>query len=147
MLIESPVLGSVEVSEEKIIEFPQGLPGFEQCTRFVMVHDESGETGLHLLQSLDDPTLVLSVLGPERLGISYEFELLPEEVELLQLGKPEDATVAVIVRREENETVSPADTGMRANFMGPLVINGETRKGLQKIINRLGCEVILRERR
>jgi flagellar assembly factor FliW len=33
---------------------------------------------------------------------------------------------------------------MRANFMAPLVINVEARRGLQKIINRLGCDVTLR---
>lgn len=146
MRIESPVLGQVEVSDDKIIDFPLGLPGFEHCKRFALVHDESGEGGLHLLQSLDEPALVLSVAGPELLGISYEFELQPEEVSLLGLERAEDVAVAVILRREDGGTASPADTGMRANFMGPLVINPESRKGMQKIINRLGCEVILRER-
>lgn len=145
MHIESPVLGQIEVSDEKIIDFPRGLPGFEQCTRFALVHDESGESALHLLQSLDEPALVLSVAGPELLGISYEFELQPEEVSLLGLERAEDVAVAVILRRDDGEAASPADTGMRANFMGPLVINTESRKGLQKVINRLGCEVILRE--
>jgi flagellar assembly factor FliW len=146
MRIESPFLGQVEVSDDKIIDFPRGLPGFEHCKRFALVHDEGGESGLHLLQSLDEPALVLSVAGPELLGISYEFELQPEELSLLGLERAEDVAVAVILRREDGEPASPADTGMRANFMGPLVINSASRKGMQKIINRLGCEVILRER-
>lgn len=146
MRIESPVLGQIEVSEDKIIDFPQGLPGFEQCTRFTLVHDEGGDRSLHLLQSLDEPDLVLSVTGPELLGISYEFNLQPEEVNLLGLKQAEDVAVAVILRREDGEPASPADTGMRANFMGPLVINTETRKGMQKVINRIDCEVTLRER-
>ena len=56
--------------------------------------------------------------------------------------RPSSAAVAVIVRKDEGE--SPAGTGLRANFMAPLVINTGERVGLQKLIDRLGCEITLR---
>ena len=55
-----------------------------------------------------------------------------------------DAVVAVIVRKEEGDAANPASTGLRANFVAPLVINVGERVGLQKVINRLGCEITLR---
>lgn len=144
MDIESPVLGKVEIDDDKLIEFPAGLPGFEDCKRFALVHDETTEAGLFMLQSTDEPGLVFAVTGPENLGVNYEFSLTDEEVASLMLEKPEDAAVAVILRKEEGESTSPASTGMRANFMAPLVINVTARRGLQKIINKLGCDVTLR---
>ncbi len=145
MRIYSPVLGQIDVSDDKVIEFPQGLPGFEQCKRFALLHDESGEGGLHLLQGLDEPALLLSVTGPEQLGVSYEFELSADEEAAIELTRPEDVAVAIILRRDDGDEDSPASIGMRANFMAPLVINTMNRKGVQKIINRLGCAIALRE--
>lgn len=145
MKIESPVFGSAEVSDDKVIEFPAGLPGFEHCKRFVLVHEEGGDASVFLLQSVDDAEVAFSVTGPERLGVNYEFALTDEEVATLKLARPEEALVAVIVRKD-GELGSPDGAGLRANFMAPLVINVEARRGLQKVINRLGCDIVLRER-
>lgn len=144
MRIDSPVLGAIEVAEDKIIEFPQGLAGFEGNTRYALLHDEDGGAGLFMLQSVDDPELMFSVTGPESLGIHYEFELDDGETAALGLGRPEQANVLVILRKAEDEADTPAGAGLRANFMAPLVINAETRRGLQKVIPRLGCEITLR---
>lgn len=141
MKIETPMLGAIEVSDDKVIEFPAGLPGFEHCHRFVLVHEEGSEVTVFQLQSADEPDVVFSLTGPERFGITYEFALSDEEVAALQLDRPEDALVAIIVRKDGDD---PATAGLRANFMAPLVINVGARRGLQKIINKLGCDIVLR---
>ncbi len=145
MKIESPVFGSMEVSDDKVIEFPGGLPGFESCRRFVLVHEENSAAGVFRLQSADDTAIAFSIAGPEQLGITYEFPLTDEEVATLKLTRPEDALVAVIVRKDDaDDNGSPASAGLRANFMAPLVFNVSARRGLQKVIDKLGCEIILR---
>ncbi|MDR2260176.1 MAG: flagellar assembly protein FliW [Azoarcus sp.] len=143
MKIESPVLGAVEISDDKVIEFPQGLPGFEQLRRFVFIHEEGGESGVFLLQSVDDANIAFSVTGPERLGITYELPLSDAEVAALELSRPEDAVVAIIVRKDDKV---PANAGLRANFMAPLLINIGARRGLQKIIDKVSYDIILRVR-
>ncbi|MDR0716753.1 MAG: flagellar assembly protein FliW [Azoarcus sp.] len=147
MKIESPVLGAVEISDDKVIEFPQGLPGFEQLRRFVFIHEEGGESGVFLLQSVDDANIAFSVTGPERLGITYELPLSDAEVAVLELSRPEDAVAAVIVRKDDDKDDKvPANAGLRANFMAPLLINIGARRGLQKIIDKAGYDIILRVR-
>ena len=141
MKIESPVLGAVEVSDDKVIEFPAGLPGFEDCHRFILAHEEGSDATVFLLQSVDDPAVVFSLTGPEQFGITYEFPLSDDEVAALKLDRPEDAQVAIIVRKEGD---GPAAAGLQANFMAPLVINTVARKGVQKVIGRLGCDITLR---
>lgn len=146
MKLESPLFGTLEVSEEKIIEFPAGLPGFEHCHRFTLVHEETAEPQVFLLQSIEEPDIALSITPAANLGLVIEFGLTDEEVAHLQLKDPADALVTVIVRKADVQTdgVSPEDTGLRANYMAPVVINVNARRGLQKVITRMGCEIILR---
>jgi flagellar assembly factor FliW len=144
MQSKSPVFGNAEVADDKVIDFPAGLPGFEHCRRFALVHEEGREPDVFLLQSVEDAEVAFSVTGPEQLGINFEFSLTDEEVETLQLKAPEEAAVVVIVRKEGADEAGPASTGLRANFMAPLVINVASRRGLQKVIGRLGCEILLR---
>lgn len=146
MKLESPMFGIVEVSEDKVIDFPAGLPGFEHCKRFALVHEEGKAPTVFLLQSADDPSVAFSVTGPENLGVNYEFELDDDEAAILQLSTPADALVAIIVHKDETDK-SPETAGLRANFMAPLVINVAARRGLQKVINKLGCDITLRATR
>mgnify|MGYP000187311909 CR=1 FL=1 len=37
MKITSPVVGEMEVSADRVIDFPAGLPGFENCRQFTLV--------------------------------------------------------------------------------------------------------------
>ncbi|MCC4114162.1 flagellar assembly protein FliW [Aromatoleum toluclasticum] len=144
MKIESQVFGSVDIPDDKVIEFPAGLPGFEECRNFALVHEDGSTASLFQLQSLDNPAAVFSITGAERLGVNYEFGLSDDEVAQLKLTNPAEAFVAVIVRKDEGEAGNPATAGMRANFMAPLVINVSARRGIQKVITRLGCDVTLR---
>ena len=142
MHIDSPAFGPIDVDTDKIIEFPHGLPGFENCQHFTFVED--GDSGAVLqMQSVDDPAVVFSVTDPKTLGVNYEFALSDEEVSTLALTSAADAAVAVIVRKD-NGNGSPADAGLKANFMAPLVINTVSRRGMQKVMERVGCDITLR---
>jgi len=142
MHIESPVFGTLDVSAENIVEFPAGLPGFEGCRRFTFIEDGAA-TRILQMQSVDDPTLMFSVADPAGLGVNYEFTLTDAEVDALQLATADDVAVAVIIRKREAQG-SPAEAGLKANFMAPLVINTAARRGLQKVIENIGCNVTLK---
>lgn len=144
MKVESSVFGTFDVAEDKVIEFPAGLPGFENCKRFALVHEETANASVMLMQSADDPDVVFSITTPDTLGVNYEFSLSDDEVATLKLENPADALIAVIVRKEDGEADTPAAAGLRANFMAPVVINVAARRGLQKVITKLGCDVTLR---
>lgn len=144
MKIESPAVGTIDIAEDRIIEFPAGLPGFETQHKFAILHEE-GNTGsnVFVLQSMDDPAIAFSITTPDALGVHYDFVLNPDEVKSIGLTNNTDATVAIIVRKDEEDN-TPFGAGLRANFMAPLVINTKARKGLQKVISRLGCDITLR---
>ena len=139
MKITSPVAGEVDVSADRIIDFPAGLPGFENCRQFTLVHTaDTDAPKLFVLQCLDDPQVAFTVTTPDILGLNYEFTLGDDEVAALQLGSADDASVLLIVSRGEG--ASP----VRANVMAPLVLNTATRRGLQKIIGKVDASVTLK---
>jgi flagellar assembly factor FliW len=146
MKIESPRFGPLEVDQDKIIEFPKGLPGFEHCKRFSLFHDDVGQPIVFTLQSLDDPDVALPLTDPAQLGFHYELTLDDDDVEMLELGGAEDVAVAVILRRAEDAEPrdGAANGGISANLMAPLVINTRKRRAIQQLIGRRGFDVTFR---
>lgn len=131
MNIESPRFGTLVVEPGKVIEFPEGLAGFEEYRRYSLFHPDEGQPKYFILQSLDDPSLAFHIADPVKLGFNFEVALSDAEIDLLKLGDPIDAAVAVIVWKEEDG--SP----VRANLKAPLVINTRERRGLQHIFAQL----------
>ena len=139
MKITSPIVGEMEVSADRVIDFPSGLPGFENCRQFTLVHTaDTDAPKLFVLQCLDDPQVAFTVTTPDILGLNYEFTLGDDEVAALQLGSADDASVLLIVSRGD------ATAPVRANVMAPLVLNTATRRGLQKIIGKVDASVTLK---
>ena len=140
MKITSPVVGEMEVSADRVIAFPTGLPGFETCKQFTLLHTEGCDAPkLFLLQCLDDPEVVFTVTTPDTLGLNYEFALTDDEVAALQLSNPDDVSVLLIVRRND-----AGSAPVHANVMAPLVLNTATRRALQKIIGKVDTSVTLK---
>lgn len=55
--------GKFSVSENKIIHFVRGIPGFEKLRRFVLL-DHNSEGSLKWLQSIDDPDVAFLLTTP-----------------------------------------------------------------------------------
>lgn len=128
MDIQAAALGTVEVREEEIIRFEQGLPGFEHLARFVLA--EVGE-GLpfYLLQSLEEPNISFLIVDPFLYYPEYEVVLPSSLQEELGIKDHSMAAIMCIV-------TTPADVQQSTvNLQAPLVINTEQRLGRQYIIS------------
>ena len=141
MKIESPRFGSLDIEPSRILEFPQGLAGFEGCTRFALFHREGSEPQYFILQSLEDAELAFLVTDPARFGFDYEIALSDEEVALLQMTSADDATVVVMLLREP--AADGGDGPVQANLKAPLIVNINARRGLQHVFSRLDYKVTL----
>ena len=144
MKIESPHFGSLEVNADTLIDFPGGLPGFEDCKRFTLLEvGDAINAGVGVLQSIEHPEVAFSVAEPDQFGLHYEFALTEDEEQLLRVSRPEDVAVLLILRRDDSPR-NPGDLPFKANLMAPLVINAPLRIGIQKVIGRIGCDITLR---
>ncbi len=137
--------GEQDVAPEEILTFPQGLPGFDELTRFKLFHEE-GKLSLFWLQSLEDPSVQFPTTDPALLKVQYQITLSDEEIALLELEDPEDIALLVLLYRGAPEKEAPPSESDRlnANFLGPIILNTKTRIGVQKVLNQIEDFVTIR---
>ena len=133
-------LKSVPVDPDTLFSFPQGLAGFEDCKRFKLFHEEGGGT-VFWLQSVDDLMVMFPIVSPETIDLQYEIELTDEDCSLIDLASADDAVVAVIVYRSEAEGGKIA-----ANTRSPVILNPQSRKGMQKVLREVHPTLLYRAR-
>lgn len=131
--------GLQDIDPDSIIEFSDGLPGFEDLKQFKLFHEEGKHT-LFYLQSVEDAGVQLPVVDPDHFQVNYEITLTDEELAQLQLEDAKDATVLVTVSRVDGED----DGGLHANFMGPIILNTKARTGMQKALNHIHGSVVIK---
>jgi len=139
MQIESPRFGTLEVEPSRIIDFPRGLIGMEDCRRFTLFHPEGEEPTYFILQSVDDPALAFYVADPGRFGFAHEISLSDEESSEIKFDGSAEAlaNMAVVVILTKGD----GDQPLKANLKAPLVINLEARLGLQHLFAKLDFTV------
>ena len=82
MICQTAHWGPTTVDESSTIEFPEGLPGFEQCRRFVpLSHPE--RAGLVFLQSLDQVELCFLALPVRAIRPDYALDVSADDAALL----------------------------------------------------------------
>lgn len=128
MLIDTRHFGQIEIDEKGIIDFPEGLPGFEYVKKFVLLSNSDEDNVFWWLQSVDKPDLAFVVIEPKYIKEDYEVDVPDEEVEVLNIDEKCDITVLSIV-------VVPEDiTQMTANLKAPIIINNTNKKGKQVVL-------------
>ena len=143
MKIQSSLFGIQEIDPESTLTFPRGIAGFENCTRFKLFHeDKAPQPIVHYLQSLDDPDLALSLVDPATFGLNYELLLTDEETELLKLEGTEHVAVLLVAYKAAEGQVPGQNVA--ANINGPIILNTQSRIGLQKVLVGIQPELTLK---
>ncbi|HYM12262.1 MAG TPA: flagellar assembly protein FliW [Bryobacterales bacterium] len=105
-----------------VVHFPEGLPGFEDLTRFVLLQDEE-LLPIAFLSSLIEPKVCFPVLPIQRIDQNYELRLRDDDRQLLKLnGEPVDGIniLCVAILNLGDGSKPPS-----ANLFAPIVINLE----------------------
>ena len=125
--IDSTRFGRIEIRDEAVIEFPNGLIGLPG-TRYTLVARDEDET-FFWLHSVEHPELALPVTNPWRFFVDYEVELSDAEAERIGVTDPDQADVFVTVRAAESLE------DFTANLRAPILISAG--RGHQ-VINEAG---------
>jgi flagellar assembly factor FliW len=132
--VASDRFGALEIDDERILEFDDGLLGFPEARRFALI--DSHDTGVYYwLQSLDDPALAFLTVVPWPFFPDYEPDLSSDEQDALSLAAASEAMVLCLL------TVQRDAGAITANLLGPLVVNSSTRKGRQVVLAESGYPV------
>lgn len=126
MKLKSTRLGELDIDEKQVIDFPGGIPGFEDERRFAII-PLGDEAVFFYMHSLADPDICLMLAVPFVFFPDYEVELPEEELETLGVEGEDGDHLAVFVVL----TVPEDFKKTTANLLGPVVINTATRTGIQ----------------
>ena len=128
MKIKTTNFGEIEINEDKIINFPEGLPGFEKEKEFFIILNKDEDNPFHWLQSLNSPELSFVIINPFEIFGDYDI-LLPDTAKSkLKIDSGEDVIIYTIV-------VMPEDiTKTTTNLLGPIIINTKEKLAKQVIL-------------
>ena len=133
MQIKSTRFGEFEVSEELIVQFPEGLPGFEDQKQFAFLPytvDEDNSPFAYM-QAVQDPDLTLLLADPFLFFKHYSLNLNDEDAAQLGLSDSEETAgvygVVAVPEKIDQMTV---------NLVAPIVVNWKEQKGMQIVLNR-----------
>ena len=123
--------GPVDYDETSVMEFPDGIPAFEQQRQFLAIRQPANEP-LIFLQSLSDAELCFVALPVQAVTRGFKLSMTAEDLEALGLeaGRQpvigRDVLCLAILSLEENAPPT-------ANLLAPIVVNIRTLRGRQAI--------------
>lgn len=130
-LIATARFGPLAYPENGAIQFPAGLPGFDQERAFILV-EQPELAPLVFLQSLESPDLCLPTVPVAAVAPEYEWGILREDLEALGLDPSRQPVAGREVLCLAILTAAP-DCQPTANLLAPVVINLSARRGVQAV--------------
>jgi flagellar assembly factor FliW len=128
--METKHFGQISFEPDSELEFPRGLPGFENRGRFVAVRFVDSDPLIYL-QSLEDPDLCFITMPILAVDPFYKLEVSGEDLDQLCLPQAcqprigEDVLCLTVL--------SIRETGPTANLLAPIVVNLRNRRAVQAV--------------
>ncbi len=119
--------GELEVRKEDILEFPEGILGFESLRKFFIV-DPGDSTLILWLQSIENSSIAFPIIEPKIFKPDYVAKLLPSDLNSIQLQDTAGAKIYTIL------TIPSDISKMSANLKAPIVINNQKRMARQIVL-------------
>ncbi len=133
MRVNTKNFGVIDISDDKIITFDNGIIGFKDYKKYTLIYDadskEKSDSAIIWLQSMEEPALALPILKPEYVKPDYN-PIVDSDI-LSCLGEDiqdEDLLIFVTI------TVPTDITKMTCNLKAPIIIDANTLKGAQLIV-------------
>jgi len=131
MRANTRLFGEIDIEEEKIITLENGMIGLPEFQKFALIFDEEKErktSSVMWFQSMDDPQTAFPVMQPNAVKPDYN-PTVNDEV-LSSLGELKEENTYVLVTLTASSDVKETSVNLKA----PIVINTDTRKGCQIIV-------------
>ncbi len=125
-VVRSDLLGSLDISDDDLIEFGDGLLGFPECRSWALLR--GSKDGSAWLQSADHAPLVFLLVDPFVFFEGYSAELSDGELRRLRAKDASEIAVFSIVTLP-----IPGQQTCYANLQGPVVVNVAARRGIQVV--------------
>ena len=128
MEINTRDFGIVQVKDDAIYEFTDGLYGFEEDKRFAIFENSFEDISFLYLQSMDHIVPCFLVFEPWDLHPNYQPLLSKDDLEICEADSIDDLIFLVIA------SVPSTIEELSVNIKSPVVLNPKTRKARQVIL-------------
>jgi flagellar assembly factor FliW len=125
MHIDSTRFGPIEIRDDAVVTFPDGIIGLPG-TRYALLAETEASAFLWL-HSVEDPSIALPVTNPWFFFPGYAVDVSDEDAARLGLDGADGADIFCVVRAAESLE------DFTVNLRGPIVVNGEGRVARQVI--------------
>ena len=126
MKINTNYHGEIELREEDILTLVNGMLGFEDIEKFVLIKEE--DIFVEYLQSVKDD-IAFAVMDPFIIKQDYTFDIPDMVMKSLDIKSADEVVIKTVV-------VVPEDiTKIRTNLQAPLVFNNTNNKGMQIVLD------------
>lgn len=122
--------GEIEVEEEKVVHFEDGIPAFEDEHEFLIIPYDD-ESPYVFLQSITTPDLAFLMTMPFVFFPEYEFELDDDSQNKLGIKSQEDMLIYTLLTIPGGKVAD-----MTANLMAPVVLNQNTMQARQIVLDK-----------
>lgn len=130
MRVNTRLFGEIEIEDDKIVCFENGIIGFPDMKKFTLIFDkEAGkEAAISWLQSIDEPDIAFPVMDP--LYVCPDYNPSVEDELLKKLGEMKEDNLFVLT----TVTVPKNIEELAVNLKAPIIINTDTLKASQVIV-------------
>ena len=122
--------GELEIEEQDVVRFADGIPAFEEEHEFVVLPYEEG-TPYMFLQSMATPELAFLMTDPFVFFPDYSFELDDENMDKLEIKTMDDVLVCTLISIPRSGVAD-----MTTNLLAPVVINRHTMQAKQIVLEK-----------
>lgn len=120
--------GVVEYEDSDLVIFPDGLFGFPKLTKYLLLNLNEDDDSMLLMVSVEECRVEFVLINPFLLCPDYSPTLASQELSCLGVDEEEELSYYAICVVKENYLENTV------NLKCPLVINPQTRHGIQVIL-------------
>ena len=129
MLIATKDFGSADVAESSVFTFPDGILGFTEYRRYVLLHSDEADDPMWYLQCIDEPELRFILLNPFAVFSWYDPDVSDDALTRLEKSDADDMRIYAITNTScekiEDTTV---------NLRSPIIMNMNKRLAIQHVL-------------
>ena len=129
MQIDTKKFGTIDVKENKIIEFKHKILGFEDYNKFTLI-DNLEDDFFYWLQSTEEPELSFILLNPYEVIDDYEVQVSDDFLKDIKLKNDNSIIIYTMVNIGDNGEY------IAINLKAPILINSENQLGGQVVLEK-----------
>ncbi len=131
MILETDSYGEIEYQEQDLITFPDGVFGFPDLKRYLLLSLTERDDSVLLMLSVDQPEIVFAIVNPLVFCKDYYPSLSAAELSFLDAKDDGELSYYAICTIRSNEDYLKNTVNLKC----PLVIDPISRRGIQVILS------------